>query len=989
MPERGEVRAVAWMPLGSELTADAAIGALNITVDNPVDFDEDGGTVDLNGLQYEYSTIDPDTGILTLASALTVAAVTGDRVNVYSGGQVAIDYIAFVSLGDGDEIEVPIPFSDRDLWPEGEYDFPVLVNVADDLESFVGVPGRTPIRDGSFINPATLPAPTIPTSDGLVPATAPTNLIVTGGIGALFVRWTPISNKDPVTYDAHVSPTSGFTPDSTTLAVSTMATSFTLRQLPTAVGVPPNQALSYDATYYVKVIPRDLDGAGPTSAEASGAMVRVTGPDVAAESITGDRIQGGTITGDLFASQVVLGSTISTGGLDDAGHLVGARVDLGPDGITTYAPDGVTPIVNFPLDPADDAFIHNAHVSMLSADIADNLTIYGTNNELAASSTLQLGSGVTSPSTPPTMATTYDTVQLNLTAVPSNGGSNQDYNLGTFPLDPAQITSICWDQVYTCWQVFQQKSTGYRLWRFNPDGSFRGTPLNSAVPWVDDFRGMQHVTGCRNGWIQQWTDGKWYAWETVTTGGSNRWGVIPNSWFLAGAPTDPIMSFDEGAQLSMLCQNDTYSNDTFQVRRFHTVPYVGGVIQNCVSDSVITSPAGIQRAGDTTGCYYGAADFGGNRYVTGSASYTRAQVWVPGTRYNGAANFAEWEFATQIKGFGWDGSNFWSVDGGGKLYKYTGWTWTTEPSTTWVGSSAYDSDATGGTHETPVGTLANRNAARRAKLTITVPATQDSGGIDDPDKWRVYWARTSGATPTASLMKLVSTIGSPTLATSVTIQADPTGAVPPGGIYGQAGAVNTFPGGNPAKILDGAGNVLVDAQGHGVLGMAGEVRMWAGSTAPVGWLFCQGQSLSRTAYPDLFAVIGTTFGAGTNSPAGTTFSLPDMNSRAPWGTGFMAVLGQTEGGVMAGVANPTADSQGRADRQSHVHAHGPGALTTSVVDLNLQTNTTNTGTANRVTQQNHSHAVTGNTANSSAVSGGVGSVPSVHAYQAFNFIIRI
>jgi len=70
-------------------------------------------------------------------------------------------------------------------------------------------------------------------------------------------------------------------------------------------------------------------------------------------------------------------------------------------------------------------------------------------------------------------------------------------------------------------------------------------------------------------------------------------------------------------------------------------------------------------------------------------------------------------------------------------------------------------------------------------------------------------------------------------------------------------------------------------------------------------------------------------------------------------------------------------------------AHGPGALTTSVVDLNLQTNTTNTGTANRVTQQNHSHAVTGNTANSSAVSGGVGSVPSVHAYQAFNFIIRI
>jgi len=113
-----------------------------------------------------------------------------------------------------------------------------------------------------------------------------------------------------------------------------------------------------------------------------------------------------------------------------------------------------------------------------------------------------------------------------------------------------------------------------------------------------------------------------------------------------------------------------------------------------------------------------------------------------------------------------------------------------------------------------------------------------------------------------------------------------------------------------------------------------------------------------------------------------------MNSRAAWGTGFMAVLGQTEGGVMAGVANPSVDTQGRADRQSHVHAHGPGALVTAVVDLNLQTNTTNTGTANRITQQNHSHNITGNVASASAVSGGVGTVPSVHAYTALNFIIR-
>lgn len=983
MPERGEVRAVAFMPMGSELTANVAIGALNITVDNPVDFDEDGGTVDLNGLQYDYVTIDPDTGILTLASALTVAVVAGDRANVYSGGQVAIEYTAFVSLGDGDEVEVPIPFSDRDLWPEGEYDFPVLVNVADDLESLEGVPGRTPIRDGSFINPSTLPAPVIPPSDGLVPATAPTNVVVTGGIGALFVRWTPISNKDPVTYDVHVSPTAGFTPDSTTLALSTMATSLTLRQLPTPVGSPPNQALSYDASYYFRVIPRDLDGAGPTSAEASGAMVRVTGPDVAAESITGDRIQGGTITGDLLSTTVVMGSTISTGGLDDEGNLVGARVDLGPDGITTYAPDGVTPVVSFPLDPADDAFIHNAHVSMLSADVKDNLTVYGTNNELAASSTLQLGSGTTSPSTPPTMAASYDTVQLDThTVVASAGGSNQDFNLGSFALDPAQITSMCWDSVYFCWQVFQQKSAGFRLWRFAPNGSVFNNAFTSS-PWIDDFRGMSKVSGCRNGWLQKFTDGKWYAWETVTGGG--RWGVIPDSWIIQ-ANQDPHMDFDESAQLSMLCQNNVPA-DTFQVRRFHTVPYVGGVIQNAVSDSIATGPASTGRAGSPTGCIYANADFGGNRYAVVTKTYTHVQVWNAGVKYSGAANYQEWDCNGIPLGLGWDGSNFWSVDSGGRLTKYTGWTWQTEPSTTWVGMSAYDSDATGGNHETPVGTLGNRNAARRSKLTITVPATQDSGGIDDPDQWRVYFARTAGTTvPTASLMKLVSALGSPTLPQSVSIQADPTGIAPPGGIYGQAGAINTFPGGNPAKILDGAGNVLVDAQGHGSVGMAGEVRMYGGASAPVGWLTCDGAAVSRTGYAALFAVIGTTFGAGDGS---TTFNIPDLRHRYVAGMSPTLVLGQNDG--------ETTESTRTTN-----HSHDPGNLTPGNTGAahthnlsagTIASNTTTGGTANRLTGggdtgtggSGHTHNITGNTgSNLGNTQGSAQAFP----HLTLNFIIR-
>jgi hypothetical protein len=198
-----------------------------------------------------------------------------------------------------------------------------------------------------------------------------------------------------------------------------------------------------------------------------------------------------------------------------------------------------------------------------------------------------------------------------------------------------------------------------------------------------------HVTVSRGGWLQKWTDGKWYVWDTVVGGG--RWGVIPASWIIDGSPADPFCAFDESGTTLMICQGNTYAIDTMQVRRIHTVPYVGGVIQNAVSDSITNGPLTTQRAGDITGVIYTAADFGGLRYVSGSTSYTRLHVWTPSTRYNGASNFAEWDTSGTHRAIGYDGSNFWSVGSTGKMTKYGSWTWPTEPSTSYVGMSIFDS----------------------------------------------------------------------------------------------------------------------------------------------------------------------------------------------------------------------------------------------------------------------------------------------------------
>jgi microcystin-dependent protein len=67
----------------------------------------------------------------------------------------------------------------------------------------------------------------------------------------------------------------------------------------------------------------------------------------------------------------------------------------------------------------------------------------------------------------------------------------------------------------------------------------------------------------------------------------------------------------------------------------------------------------------------------------------------------------------------------------------------------------------------------------------------------------------------------------------------------------------------------------------------GVIQMFAGSTAPNGWLVCDGSTVSRKTYSDLFKIIGTTYGAGNSND---TFTLPDMRGRTPIGVGTGAGL---------------------------------------------------------------------------------------------------
>jgi microcystin-dependent protein len=157
------------------------------------------------------------------------------------------------------------------------------------------------------------------------------------------------------------------------------------------------------------------------------------------------------------------------------------------------------------------------------------------------------------------------------------------------------------------------------------------------------------------------------------------------------------------------------------------------------------------------------------------------------------------------------------------------------------------------------------------------------------------------------------------------------------------GAVAIRKGALGATAL-GAGDILTGAsvsliyngtywllQGTANLGqmLVGEVKAYAGSTAPGGWLLCYGQAVSRTTYAALFAVVSTTYGTGDGS---TTFNVPDMRGRVVAGKDDM---GGSNASRLNTFITSNALGQTGGDQNLAAHAHTQqGTFTSGGVSAN-------------------------------------------------------
>lgn len=111
------------------------------------------------------------------------------------------------------------------------------------------------------------------------------------------------------------------------------------------------------------------------------------------------------------------------------------------------------------------------------------------------------------------------------------------------------------------------------------------------------------------------------------------------------------------------------------------------------------------------------------------------------------------------------------------------------------------------------------------------------------------------------------------------------------GIRLDANAMEVWRGGVMYMRLSSDGRLRIPEE-------AGGVQAFAGSAAPAGWLKCNGAAISRTAYADLFAVIGTTYGAGDGN---STFNIPDLRGEflRGWDNGRGVDAGRALGSAQA------------------------------------------------------------------------------------------
>ena len=191
-----------------------------------------------------------------------------------------------------------------------------------------------------------------------------------------------------------------------------------------------------------------------------------------------------------------------------------------------------------------------------------------------------------------------------------------------------------------------------------------------------------------------------------------------------------------------------------------------------------------------------------------------------------------------------------------------------------------------------------------------------------------------------------------------------------------------------AKIQDGAVTAAkLDAGAVSVLMPTASIMPYAGSSAPTGYLLCDGAAISRSTYSTLFGLLATTYGSGDGS---STFNIPDLRGRVIAGQDDMGgasanrltgLTGGVDGDVLGGSGGAETHTLATSELPAHDHD----------VDTAVKSNSTNGVAGNYPTGTNLSSpsaAQLGANTNSIKNTGGGGAHNNVQPTIILNYIIK-
>lgn len=528
--------------------------------------------------------------------------------------------------------------------------------------------------------------------DGAPPGSSPTP-VVAGGVGFIAVSWAPMLNSSTVTYDVHISTTTGFTPDGTTLVGQMPAAGmYFIRKMPGGV-----DDLAYDTDYYIKLVARDVDGSAAASAEATTRLVPADGPDIALNGIIAGHILAGTIRSEHLAAVLVVGNTIQTFP-DGPVPTQGVRIS-GESGLTAYNANGDI-VVSLPTTGDDFSFV--GVIEALGIDVVGD-AMFRSLATIDQGAAIVLNQKVSDPTTnPPSL------VQEVPALATANIGTNFD---AAYP----------WFDGTNVWMTrFQDESQPEVVkWdaTMSTEVAAQSPVMPSIGPWANIF--VVRHSGQWIGLARRLSDNdmRWLVWDDDGEGGCPMTLLAHGGYFQdeadLGLSSDCSLTYD-GTKLYVLQQKADESEGLIKV----FTPVASAVPTYDGAGSMVTiTTAMFNVHNDPVPFIRSDADFGATRFILRMLIGNTSKYETYNT--SGTIQTNEWWEAAEVavsRGFWYNAGFFELKSTATGLWDYTGWVWTTESTKYWVKYSWSDN-----TNESAGSPTSSITMKKRRQLTLTTP----------------------------------------------------------------------------------------------------------------------------------------------------------------------------------------------------------------------------------------------------------------------------